>query len=233
MTINLTVIIEEESLRNDLEKSSSSSLLVYYKDLKLLINPGSEPRKYINNFSKIAKDLDSIDFIIITCTIPRYWSSIKALIKKLSKIPKILIPYDNVRMYKLISYLQHVVPMHNVNIIKEVVQIDDLKIINIKSCTYGELVLKFNQSLISTPALWFINYIDNVLNFLKDVNIYVGGIPLPIVPVHRYYYSTLRSIWRKVRKIFLGHIHTQSVRKFLTQQPVEVRILRSGLSITI
>ncbi len=237
MTINLTVIMEEESLNIDLSVGSLCSILLEIDNTRIIINPGGSPTTYISNMYKIFNNVNivkNIDAILITNKIPRYWSSIRCILEMLNgKEVTIFIPSNSTRLLRYLHNIKVKMSKNfNIKIVRSREKTNNVEIINVRSPTYSELVLCIEgRILISTPAFWMLTNFDivsTVMSYVREDGEYVGGIPLPMIDILRDYVNILKLITRKFNKIYLGHYHSKSVRRFISNLPIDVRILRCG-----
>ncbi len=236
MTISLTVLMEEETLYDDLYTGNICTLLVETENFSSIVNPGGTPRALAYNISKLIKNIEKKVNVIITTFIPRYWSAL-SVICKIFNIDKIIIPRPKTYIsYRFLKYVDKIYRKNIIEVIDEF-NINSLKILNVSSATYSELVLIFENSLmISTPSLWMIlqGYANTMiinLELLKP-RYYVGGVPL-LPDIVRDHAIFIRRFFSNFDKVYIGNIRTKSSKNVLDRLPIDIKILRVGSRVTL
>ncbi len=237
MTISLTVLMEEEAINDKLRTGNVCTLAIKTDKHLTIINPGGKPTALTYNMSLLLNySSENPIRIIITTHIPRYWTSLKEICK-IFNIDSIIIPRSSRSSQRLTKYIEKILDKTDKKL-KDSTLEEDIKIINIRSCTYSELIIIINgKIMISTPALWMLlpeRYYQHVLEIIRryKIHTYIGGFPLlpDIVKDHDIF---IRKFLSNFRRIYLGNVRTRSSREALDRFPIEVRILRVGLEVQL
>jgi len=235
VTISLTVLMEEETLYDDLRTGNVCTLLIELDNDIVIVNPGGTPSILEYNIKKLINTSEKNVKIIITTFIPRYWSAL-IVIHKFFNIDNVLIPQPCTYVsHRLIRYLSNI-GVESIEYVSNSLIDNDICLINIKSSTYKELIITIkNTLLISTPGLWMLqNYNSDILRFLEysRYDTYVGGVPL-LPHLVRDHLIVIKRFFSKFRKLYIGNIRTASSRKVLDRLSVDVKVLRVGYKVHI
>jgi len=217
MDISLTTIITDESRSRDLIAENTSCILLKISDFKLLVNCGGTYTALQNNIAKLELDLSDTEYIIITSPLPRYYSSIKYVIKQTRRLPKIFLP-ECMLGERILTILRNMCG-NNVVLVRDTVSLDDsIKLLRVNlSPTYSEIVLEVSDKLlIATPGVALADLPDKLLLISRCRNVVIG-LPIPVISLDFNSVLTLLKRVATSSNVVLTHLTPPETKRVLSR----------------